>query len=531
PHNPLLDLPAFPVPKVTSHDRQQRGLDYLDLPTSRRPFTASSQPPALSATSLAVERVKRLWNGLVTRRSSSSPPQQAIELHGNQDRRFWKFSVGTPLTEVAAGHAKEGVVVGRSVPRRKKKRHHKSPKSQEPPAAAEAGPSSSHAEASTSNAGPSTSQTSLTTASNAALAGRTSSFAQSTTGSDDSWDNMDCGEQCVDYTCFGPRENREKFRPWKKKSRAVIEAEERAKKGEKKQGASKRRKSKVPKTHTAVHPLDPKRDHIQGASPASRHAVDATLERPGNDSQPDGVVPQAVSPLEEQIEQLRRQLDASVAANRKADAERDLLQKEVAALRSSGYGSRLLQDPHMHTGTDPLLNEGSLSMTSLLYTTGLSASEAHPSSLLTHPSGATSNAGPSVSPAQTQDVAHPPHPHTIQGEPVNLKVASPASHDADDTTGELVRDNQLDETVPLFSLQLQAQVDQLRQQVDDLVAAKRKMEGERNLLAMEVKDSRKPQDHTGFLVAEASPSSYAEPSGSMSTAGPSTPQAGPSTSS
>jgi hypothetical protein len=88
----------------------------------------------------------------------------------------------------------------------------------------------------------------------------------------------------------------------------------------------KRRKStKAPKTHNAVHHLDPQRDHIQGASPASHHAVDAALERPGNHSQSDGVVPQAVLPLEEQIEQIRRQLDASAAANRKADAERDLL--------------------------------------------------------------------------------------------------------------------------------------------------------------------------------------------------------------
>ncbi|KIJ08955.1 hypothetical protein PAXINDRAFT_17941 [Paxillus involutus ATCC 200175] len=122
---------------------------------------------------------------------------------------------------------------------------------------------------------------------------------------------MDYGEQCVDYFCFGPRENRGRFRPWKKKSRAVIEAdsEERAKKGE----------------EDEKNPETSEKDHIQGASPASHHAVDAALERPGNHSQSDGVVPQAVLPLEEQIEQIRRQLDASAAANRKADAERDLL--------------------------------------------------------------------------------------------------------------------------------------------------------------------------------------------------------------
>jgi hypothetical protein len=53
---------------------------------------------------------------------------------------------------------------------------------------------------------------------------------------------MDCGEQCVDYCCFGPRENRERFRPWKKKSRAVMEAEEQAKKEKRKKNARRHRK-------------------------------------------------------------------------------------------------------------------------------------------------------------------------------------------------------------------------------------------------------------------------------------------------
>ncbi|KAF8837780.1 WD40 repeat-like protein [Paxillus ammoniavirescens] len=486
PHQSFLDLPAVPIFMSPSNDQQQSGLNFLNC----------------------------LWCGLISH-CSSAPPQQAIDLQPNQDRRLWKFSVGTPLTEVVAGHAKNGVVVGRSVPRRKKKRHHKSHKTQEPqaPTAAEAGPLS-HAEASTSNASPSTSQTGPT-ASNAAPTGRASSFTQSTMGSDNSWDDMDCSKQCVDYICFGPRENCERFRPWKKKLRAVIEAEERAKKGKKKKDTPKRRKStKALKTHDAVHCLDPQRDHIRGVSPVSQHAVDVTLECPGNHGRPDGVVPQVVLPLEEQIEQLRRQLDASVAANRKADAERDLLQKEVMALRSSGYSSSLPQDPHTHTG--------------------LSTLEAHPSTSLGHPSCtcSTSNGGSSASQTQTWNIVCPPCQHDTQGDPNDLKIVSPTSHDAADVTGKLVRDDQLDGTVHLFALQLQAQMDQLRQQFDDLVAAKGKAGGERDLLEMGVKDSRKPQEYTGLSIAEGIPSpSHAEATGSMSTAGPSTQQAGPSTSS
>ncbi|KIJ13545.1 hypothetical protein PAXINDRAFT_13670 [Paxillus involutus ATCC 200175] len=113
-------LPAVPITKGLSNGRQQGELDFLDLPTSRRPFTSFPQLPTHSAT---VPPVKRFWHGLVGRRSSSSPPQQAIELQPIQERRFWKFSVVTPVTEVAAAHAKNGVVVGRSVPTRKKKKN------------------------------------------------------------------------------------------------------------------------------------------------------------------------------------------------------------------------------------------------------------------------------------------------------------------------------------------------------------------------------------------------------------------------
>ncbi|KIJ04489.1 hypothetical protein PAXINDRAFT_22223, partial [Paxillus involutus ATCC 200175] len=243
------------------------------------------------------------------------------------------------------------------------------------------------------------------------------------------------------------------------------------------------------------HHLTPQRDNIQEASPASHHAHNTTLERPGNHSQPDGVVSQAVLPLEEQIEQLRRQLDDAVGAKRKADADRGLLEQEVKELRSTAH------DFHK----------------SLDYTSS-SAGEAGPSSSFARP---TSNAGSSASQAQTQNTvrqAHHQEEHT--------KVAS-ASHDVDDLTREpLEGDHQLDGAVPQFALELQEQMDQLRQQVDDLVAAKRKAEAD--LLEMGVKESHKLQEHTRL---PAGPLSLANPSGSMSNAGPSTLQAGPSTSS
>ncbi|KAF8836599.1 WD40 repeat-like protein [Paxillus ammoniavirescens] len=101
-HKSLLDLPAVPVPKILSNGQQQRELDYLDLPTNRRPIASSHRPPADSATG----HVQRFWRRLVTRHSASSPAQQALEHHPIRHRRFWKLSVGTPVTEVAAGHAK-----------------------------------------------------------------------------------------------------------------------------------------------------------------------------------------------------------------------------------------------------------------------------------------------------------------------------------------------------------------------------------------------------------------------------------------
>ncbi|KAF8834156.1 WD40 repeat-like protein [Paxillus ammoniavirescens] len=247
-HKSLLDLPAVPVPK----DRHQCEFDFFDLPTSRRPFISSSQSAADATTVSIATRAQRFWRGLFARGSSSSPAQQAIELQptGIQDRRFWKSSVRIPITEVAAGHART-VAVASPIPKRKKKKDVKFRKRQKPRthaglSTAEAGPSS-HAEPSGSaaSAGVSNSQAGRSTSSHAGPAGRTSSFAQSTTGSDDSWDDLDCGEKWVDYLCFGPRENRERFRPWKKKSREVIGAEKQAKKQKRKGKARGHRKTKA----------------------------------------------------------------------------------------------------------------------------------------------------------------------------------------------------------------------------------------------------------------------------------------------
>ncbi|KAF8836006.1 WD40 repeat-like protein [Paxillus ammoniavirescens] len=329
-HKSLLDLPAVPVPK----DRFQDEFNFLDLPTSRRPLISSYRPLPDSTTVPVGTRTQHFWRRLVSRHPSS-PAHQAIELQPIQDRRFWKFPARPALTEVAAAHANERVVVARSVPKEKKKKDVKSRKRQKPrthagPSTVEAGPSS-HAEpsGSASNAGPSNSQAGPSTSSNAAPAGRTSSFAQSTTGSDDSWDDMDCGEKCVDYLCFGPRENRERFRPWKKKSREVMEAEEQAKKakgkGKGKQKVRRHRTPKVADPQNVVHPLPhigPQENGIKTLSLASPPADKADPQR-------------LISQLEEQNKQLRRQLDDAVATMQNAGMRSDGLAKKVGHLEHS----------------------------------------------------------------------------------------------------------------------------------------------------------------------------------------------------
>ncbi|KIJ13546.1 hypothetical protein PAXINDRAFT_13671 [Paxillus involutus ATCC 200175] len=341
-HNSFLDLPAVPLPK----DRHQGEFDFLDLPTSRRPITS---PPRDSTTMPIGTRVQRFWRGLVARRFSSSSSQQPNPLQPIQDRRFWKSPDRIPLTEVAAGHARNPVVVARSVPKRRKKKDRKSRKPQKPQtragsSTAEAGPPS-HAEpsGSASNAGPSNSQAGPSTSSNAAPVGRASSFAQSTTGSDDSWDDLDGCEKCIDYFCFGPRENRERFRPWKKKSRAVMEAEEQTKKGKGKKTARRHPTSKAAESQNSAHP---RRHHDR------RHDVKAGSTPAADDSDPQHLILQ----LQDQIMNLRRQLDDAVAAKEKAEAERDGLQKNAEELPYSSDASG--QPPEAHLPTAPPAGAG-----------------------------------------------------------------------------------------------------------------------------------------------------------------------------
>ncbi|KIJ14706.1 hypothetical protein PAXINDRAFT_12532, partial [Paxillus involutus ATCC 200175] len=168
-------------------------------------------------------------------------------------------------------------------------------------------------------------------------------FAQSTTGSDDSWDDLDGCGKCVDYVCFGPRENRERFRPWKKKSCAVTEAEEQAKKGKKKKKKKKHSRrhptTKVTGSQNALQPshhLDSKRDGIETVSPTSPVTDKADHQR--------------IILLQEQVEQSRRQLDNAVAAMQKAEEEKDALDNNVKELLYSGsHEYRNQQERHLPT--------------------------------------------------------------------------------------------------------------------------------------------------------------------------------------
>ncbi|KAF9234438.1 hypothetical protein BU15DRAFT_79046 [Melanogaster broomeanus] len=307
----LLDLPAVPAPKGLSSVHAQDKFNFHDLPTG-----ATSAPlgrPAPIAT-----RVQHLWRGLIARNSPSSPTLSATEDQPtSQERRFWK----SPR-----------VVVAKSLRKcRKEKKHrnaHKPPRpqthagadpyllfhsfhpschsyfSQLDPSHAVAGPSSSHAQPSgaPSKAGPSTPQAGPSTP-KPATEGRASGFVQSYAGSDDSWDDLDGCGKCLDYFCGGPRSDRERFRPWRKKSPAVIEAEQRLKEAKRAANAPTKKHGRTP----------------QGPASLTRQRLRTS----------------------EQNEEIRRQLDQAVAAKRKAEAERDyLLEKNVRDLRNISHTSR-----------------------------------------------------------------------------------------------------------------------------------------------------------------------------------------------
>ncbi|KAF9222322.1 hypothetical protein BS17DRAFT_183574 [Gyrodon lividus] len=161
---------------------------------------------------------------------------------------------------------------------------------------------------------------------------------------------MDSCGQCLDYFCGGPRPNRERFRPWKKKSRAMLEAEEQARKEKKRAKARKHRKNNAPRTQKAARPSHQhasQRDQITVASPAPPAVNEVTLDR-HRESQQVGAGQVFTSQLQARIDQLRRQLDDSVIARHKAEAERDALEKKFDELP---HESRISQERQTRTGT------------------------------------------------------------------------------------------------------------------------------------------------------------------------------------
>ncbi|KIJ07395.1 hypothetical protein PAXINDRAFT_19408 [Paxillus involutus ATCC 200175] len=135
------------------------------------------------------------------------------------------------------------------------------------------------------------------------------------------------------------------------------------------------------------------RDFVRAASPVTHDADDTTRE-PLRDM----AVPQIVLQLRQRNDQLRRQLDGSVAAKRKAEVEREQLAKEVKELRSTRHES--------HKPLDR---------------TASSAAEAGSSLSLAEP---TSNVGPLASKAQTQNAVRQLYHHGSLG----AETGPPSSH-------------------------------------------------------------------------------------------------------
>ncbi|KAF8839939.1 WD40 repeat-like protein [Paxillus ammoniavirescens] len=342
-HDSLLDLPAIHLPKNLPNNQVQNQLDFLD----------------------------HFWRGLVAPHSSS-PDQRTIEPQPIQARRFWRPLVFIPVIKVAAGQLSDRVKAGRTtIPKKNnKKRDDKAHKQQK---------LRTQAEASTRNIGPFNSQTGHPASSSTLTQGRFSSFARSTVS--DNWDDMDRDEKCVGFVCFGPRENRKRLRPWREKAPA-MKAGERVKK-EKKQGSGARHpKSSAPQTQTPVRPShhqDPLCDYTKTTSLASPACNEANLRRVNLQ-------------LQEQVEQLRRQLDDVISAKRMADAEKDLLEKEVRELRFDSHETPEAQDhpSRMHSAVTDNTGVFFTQHGSLVAGTG-------PSSSLVKPSGSTSCTGPSAS--------------------------------------------------------------------------------------------------------------------------------------
>ncbi|KAF9230136.1 hypothetical protein BU15DRAFT_83999 [Melanogaster broomeanus] len=298
---------------------------------------------------------------------------------------------------------------------------------------------------------------------------------------------MDSCGKCLDYFCVGPRPDRERFRPWRKKSPAVIKAEQQLKEDKRRVRHATKKAARTQKGHAS-----PDRAMVE-------HLGDSRVG--GTDPRHD------VLQLPEPVKEIRRQRDDEAAARRKAEAERDGLLIEVMELRRTSHKSPELLERHMH-----------------------SVVEADASSSFAEPSS-TSNA------SKGHDV-HPPHHQDSQWD--HTKAAFQPSPHADEATLGHLADSQVVGADPQpGTLQLQEQIEVIHRQLHQ---TRRKADAEMDRLQKEIKElrdithtCRKPLDrqtHSGLSVVEAAPSSaFAEPSCSTSNAGPSTSSSRSSTSS
>ncbi|KAF8834962.1 hypothetical protein BDN67DRAFT_502993 [Paxillus ammoniavirescens] len=281
---------------------------------------------------------------------------------------------------------------------------------------------------------------------------------------------MDCCGKCLDYFCVGPRADRERFRPWKKKSRAVLEAEKQAKKEKRKGKGRKHRKTKAANSQNAVthppHHLDPQCDGIEAVSPTSPATDEADLQ-PLN------------LHLQAQVEQLRRQLDDS---KREARAERDRVDENMEESPYNGHESGQPQGRQLPTGSS-IAQPGHSSHAEPSRSDSYTGASTHQDGLSTssnappdgHPSGSTqfnlgslqaeehaknakrenafnhvtNNANQSPNTVHAQDF------HSSDSQKDDVTTASVASPAADEVN------------VQRAILQLQEQFEQLRRRLDD----------------------------------------------------------------
>ncbi|KAF9240037.1 hypothetical protein BU15DRAFT_74264 [Melanogaster broomeanus] len=185
--------------------------------------------------------------------------------------------------------------------------------------------------------------------------GRPSSSAHSSSSSDDSWDDMDCCGKCLDYFCVGARSDRERFRPWRRKSRAVIEAEERLKAAKRVANSPRypTRTGKPAHTPNGGHPHhqnDSRRDRDKPASSAFPDADDATAKHLRDSQMNLADLQRIILQQQEQIEQLRREHDDVVALKRKGkEKEKAEGEGERHGLKACGREPRQSHEPQLYT--------------------------------------------------------------------------------------------------------------------------------------------------------------------------------------